>query len=255
MATSNRLPAGRTSLVTMTDRHAIRSQRGAAMIETIVALPVLWLMIGGAIELGLLFQAKATLNHATLQAARAGMVNNASPPALQEGLVRGLLPLYSPPSSPTGVLQTLASEVLPDVQAHSRIRILNPTQEAFVDFGVIEDGQLELPNDELHRAPTTTGTLSNVNVQDANLLRVEVVYGAPLRVPFVAELITATLSLTNASQFDAFEQGLLAAGRLPILATATVRMQSPARPNSFMVSRGDQPLALRRVRPGDPPPP
>lgn len=239
----------------MSHRCATGQQRGAAMIETIVALPVLWLVIGGAIELGLLFQAKATLNHATLQAARAGMVNHASPSALQEGLARGLLPLYSPPSSTTGVQQTLISKVLPDVQTHSRIRILNPTQEAFTDFGVIEDGQLELPNDELHRAPPTTGDLSNVNVQDANLLKVEVVYGAPLRVPFVAELITRTLNLANTSQFDAFEQGLLASGRLPILATATVRMQSPARPNALMVSRRNQPLGLQRVRRGDPPPP
>ena len=71
-------------------------QRGVAMAATVIALPVLGIVIGGAIQLGLLFEAKATLNHAVLQAARAGMTNHAERETISTGLMRGLLPLYSP---------------------------------------------------------------------------------------------------------------------------------------------------------------
>ena len=212
------------------------SQRGVSLVETLIAIPVLWLIIGGAIELGLLFEAKATLNHAVLQAARAGMVNNASPTSMNDGLSRGLLPLYSPPSNLAGVAETLSERVLPDVLPNTCMRIINPTREAFNDFQeIIIGAKIVIPNDELHRQPTALGANSGINLQDANLLKVYVTYGAPLRIPIVGPLIAQTLLLSG--KFDGFERALLEQERLPIVASATVRAQTPIQSSSLIASR------------------
>lgn len=215
--------------------HGQHRQRGVAFAESIVAIPVLWLVIGLAIELAVLFEAKAAVNHGALQAARAGMVASAAPTALVNGLARGLLPLYSPPPGLSGAAQTLATEVLPDVLVFARIRILNPTQAAFNDFGEDVNGERILPNDELHRRNPRRGGASGISIQDANLLKVEVTYGAETVVPGIGVLLAGTILLFNGSQLDAFERQLLQAGRLPVLGTATVRMQSAAKSNALMV--------------------
>jgi len=205
------------------------------MAETVVAIPVLWLVIGLAIELAVLFETKAALNHAALQSARAGMVANAEPTALVNGLARGLLPLFSPEPGLVGAAETLATEALPDVLVFARIRVLNPTRAAFTDFGEVVNNERQMPNDELHRRSTRVGSASGVNIQDANLLKLEVTYGAETKVPGLGTLLARTILLVSRSQLDTFELALLEAGRLPVLSTATVRMQSPAKLNSLMI--------------------
>ena len=206
------------------------------MTETIVAVPVLWLVIGLAIELAVLFETKAALNHATLQSARAGMVANADPAALVNGLARGLLPLFSPEPGLAGAAETLAAETLPDVLVFSRIRILNPTRAAFTDFGEAVNGNRQIPNDELHRRSTVAGGASGISIQDANLLKLEVTYGAETKVPGLGILLSETILLFNRGQLDPFEIQLLEAGRLPVLSTATVRMQTPTKINSLIIA-------------------
>jgi hypothetical protein len=131
--------------------------------------------------------------------------------------------------------------VLPDVTAHARIRILNPTREAFADFGESVDGELELPYTHLDQRSTAIGSASGLNIQDANLLRVQITYGHPLTVPFVGWIIARAAEAGHALTpvFDARERAMLAAERLPITVTATVRMHSRARLNVAMVSRGE----------------
>ncbi|MET0534243.1 MAG: TadE/TadG family type IV pilus assembly protein [Steroidobacter sp.] len=215
------------------------AQRGAAIAETLIVMPVLVMVIMGAIQVAMIYEAKATLNHATLQAARAGAVNNADLNSIRAGLARGLLPLYSPNSSLAGLSRTLATEVLPDV-ATSSIRILNPTREAFTDFGVNVRGVREIPNDRLYLRPTTLGGQSRVTIQDANILRVQVRYGYELKVPVVRWVFRAALRITRPG-LDTVERAMLAANRLPMMATATVRMQTPARQNGAVMSRSDLP--------------
>jgi hypothetical protein len=223
-----------------------RAQRGAAIAETLIVMPVLVMVILGAIQAALIYEAKATLNHATLQAARSGAVNNADLNSIRGGLARGLLPLYSPNSSIGGLGNTLATEVLPDV-ATSSIRILNPTQEAFTDFAVNVRGVREIPNDRLYLRPTTVGSRSGLTIQDANILRVQVRYGYELKVPVVRWVFREALRLTRPG-LDTVERAMLAANRLPIIATATVRMQTPARQNGAVMRRGDLPnLPRERV--------
>ncbi len=214
---------------------------GAAMVEAVIALPILLAVILGAIQFGLIYEAKATLNFAALQAARAGAVGHAQPAAIRGGLARGLAPLYSPDSSVAGVAATIA-RVNASLVQDARIRILNPTREAFEDFGEEVEGVREIPNDRLHARSTSVGALSGVNVQDANLLRVEITYGYELKVPLVNWFISRILlSARRVGNMDAFEQQLLRRGRLPIVTTSTVRMQSPARMSDAVVARGDLP--------------
>lgn len=222
-----------------------KRHRGTAMVEAVIALPILLVVILGAIQFALIYQAKATLNHASLQAARAGAVNNADPDAIRGGLARGLTPLYSPESSLHGLVTTVA-RVDAALVTDARVRILNPNREAFADFGEEVAGVQEIPNDRLHVRSTAIGATSGVNVQDANLLKLEVTYGHELKVPLVNWFISRLMLRASRSGANAFEQQLLRRMRLPIVAAATVRMQSPARLSAAVVSRDDLP-AIDRV--------
>ncbi|HEY0942444.1 MAG TPA: Tox-REase-5 domain-containing protein [Steroidobacter sp.] len=219
-----------------------RRQSGAAIVEATIALPLLIVVILAAVQFAFVYQAKATLNHAALQAARAGSVSNAAPNAIRRGLARGLAPLVSPDASLEGVAGAVAS-IEAELLTDARIRILNPTREAFEDFAVDVDGVRELPNDRLHARNTQPGPTGGLNIQDANLLRVEVTYGYELKVPLVGGVLARLLSSPRES--DAFHQQLLRRSRLPITATATVRMQSPLHFSELLVSRADLPEVER----------
>lgn len=217
------------------DRTVRRRTAGSALIETLVSLPLLLLVVLGAVQWGLIFEAKSTLEYAALMAARAGSVSHADAAAIRNGLARGLLPLYSPPKTAAGALRTMSTRVLPDVLTHTRIRILNPTVEAFSDFAEVNDeGVSEIPNLDLHRRPVTRGAASGVNIQDANLLKVEVLYGYELKVPLVGPLIA---SVARWWSDDPRGRAMLARRRIPILASSLVRMQSAARKNDLMIAR------------------
>ena len=216
-----------------------RRHRGTAIVEAVIALPILLVVILGAIQFGLIYEAKATLNHAGLQAARAGAVSNAQPDEIRRGLARGLAPLYSPESSLRGVAGTYA-QLNASLLTDARIRVLNPTREAFTDFGEEVAGQREIPNDRLHARSTALGSASNLNIQDANLLKLEITYGYELKVPLVNRFIARLMLAGRAGAApDPFKQQLLRRTRLPISTAATVRMQSPARLSELVVARGD----------------
>ena len=206
---------------------ARRAERGAAMAEAVIALPLLGLVIGAAIQLSLLFEAKSSLNHATLQAARAGMVTGASADAIVDGLAFGLVPLFSPAPGADGIERALKCYARLEVAFNACVRVVNPTREAFDDHAQRRTNPASrvLPIDNLQLRPTTLGASSGINVQDANLLKLRIVYGVEPRIPIVGPLIASALALDG--DFDPFEQDLLAQGRIPVVASATVRMQSP----------------------------
>jgi hypothetical protein len=220
-----------------------RRQWGAALVEAAIALPILIVVILAAIQFGFVYQAKATLNHAALQAARAGAVRNGEPAALRHGLAQGLAPLSSPDSSLQGAAEAVA-RIEAELPTDARIRILNPTRESFDDFATDVDGVRELPNDRLSTRSTQVGPRGGLNIQDANLLRVEITYGYELKVPLVNGFL-ARLSLLTTRGIDPFHAQLLRRHRLPITATATVRMQSPLRVSELLVSRADLPQVAR----------
>ena len=126
--------------------------RGAALIETVVVLPVLLLVGLGALQWALVYEAKTALNYATFMGARAGALDHANPQAIRVGFARGIAPLYSPDANAAGQL-TAMGKVGTDILAKQvHFAIINPTREAFTDFGqdLNGDGRVEeIPNNDL----------------------------------------------------------------------------------------------------------
>lgn len=208
---------------------------GSSLIELVVLLPLLLIITLGIVQLALVYEAKNNLNYAVFMAARSGAMKHASKKSLVSGLVKSLIPIYSPARSTKG-LMAAETKALNDVSKYASIKILNPTREAFRDFSVINPvtHQAEIPNEMLHQASTVKGPGSGINIQDANLLKIRVLYGYKLQVPFVNKLIT---TLASSLTTDKEKRYLLLNGRLPIQATATVRMQSTAWMNDWVTSR------------------
>lgn len=237
-------------------------QRGAAMTEMLIVFPILLLIALGSVQMAFIYEAKATLNHATFMAARAGAVNSANSQAMRRAFARGMLPLYSPPkdiSLATGAKALLAyaeaQEVpivapgLPDAPLGvTQMRIINPTRDAFDEYGENIDGERVIPNDRLQMRDSRAidASLSGVNIQDANLLKLRVMYGYELKIPFINRVL---VRLARWRTTDITKQVLLRRGRLPIVSTATVRMQSAAGDNGLYMSREDVDKLLASDRP------
>jgi hypothetical protein len=213
----------------------LRRARGTALTETLIILPIFLMLALGAMQFSFIYEAKSTLNYATFMAARAGAVDHAQQDSISLALARSLAPLYSPDKNAAGLVRTIA-RVRGELSVFSQIRILNPTPEAFHDFAVRDPktGQQEIPNEMLHVASTRVGGSSGVNIQDANLLKLQVLYGYKLQVPFVNKVIT---TITRWFTTDPVKLAYLTQGRLPILATSTVRMQSRAWKNGWMQAK------------------
>lgn len=213
----------------------MRLQRGAAVVESAICMILVLLLGLAAAQWALIYHAKVLLDHAALQGARAGAVRNADPEAISAGLARALLPLYLPEASVESADGALHERVIPDLQDFATLRILNPTREAFADFGR-QDGQAQyIPNTSLSARSSSPGNASRLSIQDANLLKIEIAYGYRLAVPLAGRLMTAGLRLpfvgnlmAPGDQYSDAQLEWLENGRLPIVASATVRMQSRA---------------------------
>lgn len=188
------------------------SQSGIAAIETLVAAPIVLLLGLAVLQWGLLFHGRSAVSYAAMEAARAGSVDHASAAAVERGLARGLSPwLYGadgPAEHAENLLRTEAHLAQGKAAGWAGWRRLSPTAESFTDWAEPArdaDGQpiagvLEIPNDNLSlrtgmRTPTTgvagyrgaepIGAQSKQTLSDANLLKIEVVYGVPLTVPLI----------------------------------------------------------------------
>lgn len=204
----------------MTTARGRRHARGMSAVETLLALPVLLLVAGGALQFGLLMQARHALSHAVHEAARAGTVAHADPAAIEAGLARGLMPwLY-------GADDLLAFEAnLVRARAHvvaerglGRLRLVvqSPTAASFDDWsapardpaGATIDGVREIPNDDLARRALRAvpasgvagrrngqpiGLASGQTLSDANLLRLRLELSVPMSVPVVGQLVAVSL--------------------------------------------------------------
>jgi hypothetical protein len=233
----------------MTRGAPIRRVRGASMVEFIIVLPVLLLLCLGIVQLGLLYQAKSTLDYATLQAARAGALDHGRKEAMRSGLARGLAPLFTHSSGLVGQQQGLlyASTIELVKPGACQIDVINPTPAALQDFGRTGEypgaTNREIPNDTLSFRNTTPGPNSGLSIQDANLLKIRVTFCYAMYVPFANRTI---FSLMNAID-DLYSTGEPGNGlprspnscyalstvegswRIPLQSEAIVRMQTPWR--------------------------
>ncbi len=191
------------------------------MTEFIIVIPVLILLIFGAIQIGFIYSAKTTLNYATFQAARLGAVNHATYSSMRRGLIRGLAPLYTSTADLSDIKAQIKAgsdsggekrDAQSEVDGYTRIIRLNPTADAFSGgsggAGVLnDDGIMEIPNDNLMYRPSDV-SVGDVNLQDANLLKIRVQYCYKLMVPIVNRIIGSLSELNNtrpASAYHAYD--------------------------------------------------
>ncbi|GEM_PF-571488 len=211
-----------------------RRLRGAAMTELLVVMLGLVPLTMGTIQGALIYNAKNVVNYATFEAARAGAVKNARRSAMKRELARHLTPLYGggrdSRSLAKAYLKARLDTSLPavpgtNVGSGTRLEIISPSREAFEDFGITVKGIRQIPNDHLRHRSRKVGARSGVNIQDANILKIKVTYGYKLTVPVINRIIGKTMALVDSGHANYY---LADPPRLPIVATATVRMQSNA---------------------------
>jgi hypothetical protein len=225
--------------------------RGATLVEFVIVFPLGVLFMLGLIQAGLIYMAKLQLNNATFMAARAGSLNNASEGTIREAVIRGLIPFYQSADDTNDFMRILKA----NIKAHTgtllpgrlNVEVLNPSQAAFDDFG-IEDpdkGVIYIPNDNLEWR-SGKGSSSNLELRDANLLKLKVVYGYELKVPLMAGVLKRMMcggkigveAWGNVDFADAIAPGstdcllYYRQDRIPIESFAIVEMQSRAeKPN------------------------
>ncbi|SJZ96559.1 TadE/TadG family type IV pilus assembly protein [Novilysobacter spongiicola] len=205
-----------------------RSQRGQSLVEFIIVVPAFLFLVLAAFQFMLIYRAKATLDYATLEAARSGAVNGADIGEIREGLIRGLAPLYADSPGVGGAIEGMAKAGA-DVALYSDIDIVSPTRQAWNEFAERQwDGRRALPNDNLAFRDNRVGS-SGVSVQDANVLKIRVRYCYPMIVPFVDRVIGGFSRLIT--EGDTWRQDLRCSlghySRMRLESYAIVRMQSP----------------------------
>ncbi len=199
---------------TSSPRVLLTSQAGQSMTEFLVVLPVLLLLILGAVQFALIYHAKITLNYAAFEAVRAGTLGQAKFEEVKEGFARGMAPLYSyyesddtirnrrlhsrdpeeqknTASDQVEAFQLARNQIYDEFDSSNkliRIERLNPTDASFLDFSPDAD----IPNDTLRYRESRIHGKSKSSIQDSNLLHLRITYWYPLYVPLVNKLIFNT---------------------------------------------------------------
>jgi hypothetical protein len=230
-------------------RHRFR-QRGATLVEFVVVVPTVLFMLMNLIQYGLLYHTKSQLNYATFEAARAGTTQNADPAAIRTAFSRAMTGYYGGGTSTAQLAASHAKALADTTPANVRIEILSPTKESFDDYASpglkskLGISSRVIPNTNLafiqcpmdvpgcNKDPKTNQ--SGQTLADANLLKLRVTYGIPEKkqIPLAGKFMNWALSVLNSGDPDAFRQGLVAAGRIPVVAHTVMRMQSPAYENA-----------------------
>jgi hypothetical protein len=216
-------------------------------VEFALVIPFALLLVMGIIQLGLMFSARELLNEAAFQAARAGSFQNAQIDKMNQALDKALIPFYQDTADRVDFrrLQNAMQAAQSDA-GFIKVELLNPTPEAFADFGMTHTSAAgvttkDIPNDNLEYRQHAAGALSGLSIQDANALKIKVTYGYELKVPLMQTVFRAIMCGID-SGLGAFGHGDLGtnssqddcntyynAGRIPLVAYATVQMQTPAR--------------------------
>ena len=151
-------------------------ESGASLAEFLVAAPIVMLIGMATVQAALIYHGKTTLNYATFEAARTGAVNNAQMKLMRRELGQRLAPVHGGDGSLEKAAIAMAKSVVeverPDI---TRMEILNPTMEAFDDWGV--DSQTTqhrvIPNNHLRHKSHEIGQASGLSLRDANLLKLK----------------------------------------------------------------------------------
>lgn len=220
-----------------------RRQSGQSATEFIIVTPILLMLIFGSMQFALLYRAKITLNYATFQAARAGAFSNANRIMMENALARNLAALYTRNAvvgTNEGDLFWAREMVRQEIiNGFLWVQVLNPSDDAFNEFGLNDNGDLVIPNDNLmYRDPDVPAGLG-INIQDANLLQIRVSYCHRMIVPYIDRLLAILMTRPQDgaacsecrgafTTAGTFERSCFDNRRFPLHAHSIMRMQSPA---------------------------
>lgn len=212
------------------------SQEGASLVEFIIVAPVIFIMGLGTLQAGLLYHNKSILNYATYEAARVGSTRHAQHKPMRRELGIRLAPIIGGDGSLKKAAIAMARTstdvesvigLTGDLGPPTMLNILSPDEAAFANWGkpsLEYVNRLVIPNSHLrHQGSEVRGGLS---LQDANLLKIEVVHGVELKVPIVGPML-AGMMLQLIPDDDPHRLYYLS-GKFPLKSTATIRMQSEA---------------------------
>src|SRR5690606_18398474 len=152
-----------------------QTQKAQAMVEFLIIIPVLILLIFGAVQAAFIYSTKNGLNYATFQAARIGAMNNAQYADMRRGLLRGMYPMFTQYPEEDRMKRTAA-----ELDTYLMLTRISPDSASFSAWAEPHDDPLgdgeeadAIPNDNLMYRSTQQSPLS---IQDANLLKIRVQY-------------------------------------------------------------------------------
>ena len=144
---------------------------GAAVIEWLVAIPVVLLVGLGVTQWALVFQARQALHYAAGQAVRYAVREHGYGRAVNAGLASGLSPfwLMPAPQAETRLATARSTGWLWWERTHPGASIFADfAQPARTRAGDLIGGDVEVPNDSLRYRSSQPGASSGISVQDAN---------------------------------------------------------------------------------------
>lgn len=240
----------------------LQKQKGASVTEILVVTPLVILLGMIGIQYALMYNARTNITYASYEAARAGAINHADPQAIEDGLLKGLLPLLSTnlksfkadttnPLTATAQGKLALEKLKFDEARFMKIEIISPNEAA---FNACNNVQLQkILNTTNKVIPNKHNDIQNykcsdpnISISQANVLKLRITYGYKPKIPLAKDMFVSIASFVRGSQ-EKFDLKLLASDRIPITVDVSAQMLSPAVENglqtkSYVPPKGDMPL-------------
>lgn len=241
----------------------LQKQKGASVTEILVVTPLVILLGMIGMQYALMYNAKTNITYASYEAARAGAINHADPQAIEDGLLKSLLPLLSTnlksfkadttnPLTATAQGKLALEKLKFDEARFMKIEIISPNEAA---FNACNNVQLQkILNTTNKVIPNKHNDIQNykcsdpnISISQANVLKLRITYGYKPKIPLAKDMFVSIASFVRGSQ-EKFDLKLLASDRIPITVDVSAQMLSPAVENglqtkSYIPPKGDMPLS------------
>jgi hypothetical protein len=201
----------------------------------VVALFALLPLCLGAVQMALLMSENHHVDHAAFLAARQAAMGQGDLGMARRAFAQAASVLFVEAGSEvdaSNVAQrvgTAYGTALADQAQFGRFRIVSPDADAQADFAIRRGSARVIPNDGLEYRPRAPGRRSGMSIQEANVLRLEVVWCRPLIVPFARELLLGALRVIDR---DPWRQYCYSQGRIALRSEGVSPMQSDFRVSS-----------------------
>lgn len=224
-------------------------QRGAATVEFyVVAFFVLVPLLMAVLQMGMFMLAKNTVNLAALSVARAGAASGGDRSEMRRAYATALAPLYVAQG-----MRAMGSGGLKDITASNYAQVmgaayagamadigltlssftaLNPTRDAFKDFGVTRNGATVIPVYGL-AASNPVGSVSQQRRSDALLLKVQVRHCYVMVFPIINKIVAGVLNDYKNPAVPPADRLCYARDGVPLISQAVVRMTVPPLASNF----------------------